>query len=142
MLCEITVGVANPEFRVSLFQTLKERPTHDAHEGCCFERLPSLDFEFDLPSMESLVTGLAQRDEIVRRIASGPSALNVVNIEYRIFGSADKRVRPGKVRIPARSKIRAVRLVGTPLRQCPDSSAVACQTPLFRRLWQSPARPA
>ena len=35
--------------------------------------------------MESLVTGLAQRDEIVRRIASGPSALNVVNIEYRIF---------------------------------------------------------
>ena len=36
--------------------------------------------------MESLVTGLAQRDEVVRRIASGPSALNVVNIEYRIFG--------------------------------------------------------
>lgn len=36
--------------------------------------------------MESLVTGLAQRDEIVRRIASGPSALNVVDIEYRIFG--------------------------------------------------------
>ena len=132
MLCEITVGVANPEFRVSLFQTLKERPTHDAHEGFCFERLPSLDFEFDLPSMESLVTGLAQRDEIVRRIASGPSALNVVNIEYRIFG------------LPAAvlSKIRAVRLVGTPLRQCPGSLAVACQTPLFRRLWQSPARPA
>ena len=86
MLCEITVGVANIEFWVSLFQTLKERPTHDTHEGFCFERLPSPDFEFDLPSMESLVTGLAQRDEIVRCIASGPSALNVVNIEYRIFG--------------------------------------------------------
>ena len=86
MLCEITVGVVNIEFRVSLFQTLKERPTHDAHEGFCFERLSPLDFEFDLPSMESLVTGLAQRDEIVRRIAPGPSALNVVNIEYRIFG--------------------------------------------------------
>ena len=71
---------------MSLFQTLKERPTHDAHEGFCFERLSPLDLEFDLPSMESLVTGLAQRDEIVRRIAPGPSALNVVNIEYRIFG--------------------------------------------------------
>ena len=85
MLGEITVGVTNIEFRVSLFQPLQKRPTHDAHEGFRFERFPSLDFEFDFPSMESPVTGLAQRDEIVRRIASGPSALNVVNIEYRIF---------------------------------------------------------
>lgn len=69
MLGEITVGVANTEFWVSLFQTFKERPTHDSHEGFRFERLASLDFELDLAAVQCLVTGLTQRDEIVRRIA-------------------------------------------------------------------------
>ena len=46
-------------------QTLEKRPTHDSHEGFRFERLSSLNFELDLAAVQSLVTGLAQRDEII-----------------------------------------------------------------------------
>lgn len=86
MLGEITVGVANTEFWVSLFQTFKERPTHDSHEGFRFERLASLDFELDLAAVQCLVTGLTQRDEIVRRIA--PAINKPPTIRFVIVGGS------------------------------------------------------
>ena len=81
VLRQIAVGVLDRQFRVRLAYAVKQRPAHDAHEGFRPERLTALDLQLDLPCVTGLVAGLAERNQVVGRIAAGLAAFEVVHVE-------------------------------------------------------------
>ena len=85
VLRQIAVGVLDRQFRVRLAYAVKQRPTHDAHEGFRPERLTALDLQLDLPCVIGLVAGLAERNQVVGRIAAGLAAFEVVYVEDLVF---------------------------------------------------------
>ena len=85
---QIAVGVLDRQVRMCLANAIKQRPTHDAHEGFRLERLTALDLQLDLPSVISLVAGLAERDQIVGGVAAGLAAFEVMDIEDLVFRAA------------------------------------------------------
>ena len=85
---QIAVGVLDQQVRMCLANAIKQRPTHDAHEGFRLERLTALDLQLDLPSVISLVAGLAERDQIVGGVAAGLAAFEVMDIEDLVFRAA------------------------------------------------------
>ena len=64
-----------------LANAIEQCPTHDAHEGFRPERLTALDLQLDLPCVTGLVAGLAERNQVVGRIAAGLAAFEVVHVE-------------------------------------------------------------
>ena len=88
VLRQIPVGVLDREFRMGLADAFKQRPAHDAHEGLCSERRAAPDLQLDLPCVICLVTGLAERDQVVWRVTARLAALKMMHVEDRILGSA------------------------------------------------------
>ena len=74
--------------KVRFFCSLKEFPTHDSHVCCIGKFLSTLGSKLNLSCVISLVAGLAKRDEIVRSIAPSLTALNVMDVENRVFALA------------------------------------------------------
>ena len=81
VLRQIAVGVLNRQTRMRLAHAIEQCPTHDAHEGFRPERLSALDLQLDLPCVTGLVAGLAERNQVVGRIAAGLAAFEVVHVE-------------------------------------------------------------
>ena len=81
VLRQIAVGVLNRQTRMRLAHAIEQCPTHDAHEGFRPERLSALDLQLDLPCVTGLVAGLAERNQVVGRIAAGLAAFEVVYVE-------------------------------------------------------------
>lgn len=68
---------------------LIDGPSHAIHVRGIAQTDPSpLDLVFLMTAMNQVVTGLTQRDEILRTIPSGLSRLNVMHIQDRVFGLA------------------------------------------------------
>ena len=81
VLRQIAVGVLNRQAGMRLAHAIEQCPTHDAHEGFRPERLTALDLQLDLPCVTGLVAGLAERNQVVGRIAAGLAAFEVVYVE-------------------------------------------------------------
>ena len=81
VLRQIAVGVLNRQARMRLAHAIEQCPTHDAHEGFRPERLSALNLQLDLPGVIGLVAGLAERNQVVGRIAAGLTAFEVVHVE-------------------------------------------------------------
>ena len=81
VLRQIAVGVLDRQFRVRLAYAVKQRPAHDAHEGFRPERLTVLDLQLDLSRVITLVACLAQRDQVVWRIAARFPTLKMMHVE-------------------------------------------------------------
>ena len=81
VLRQIAVGVLDRQFRVRLAYAVKQRPAHDAHEGFRPERLTALDLQLDLSRVITLVACLAQRDQVVWRIAARFPTLKMMHVE-------------------------------------------------------------
>ena len=83
MLRNVTIGQVNvPELFLCSFI---DCPTHNVHHGCITQGTTTLDFQLELTTMVSLVAGLAKRYEITWGITTSLTALQVVNIQNRVF---------------------------------------------------------
>ena len=88
VLRQIAVCVLNGLIRMNQLQTVKERPSHDSHKSFCAKGFSALDLQINLSLVIGLVTGLAEGDEVVRRVSAGTAALQVMDVEHRILGFA------------------------------------------------------
>lgn len=72
---------------VQLLQPFVERPAHDAHEGCIAKSHTTMDRlrQFHRAAMITSMTGLTKRDQVIWRIATYLSALNMMHIENLVF---------------------------------------------------------
>jgi len=66
--------------RIHGLHAMIERSTHNPHECGIAEMLSPLEIERDLSGVIRLMASFAQRNEIIRSIAAGLSALNMVDI--------------------------------------------------------------
>ena len=87
VLCQIPVSVLDRQFEMRLADALKQRPTHDSHEGFCSERRAASCLQLDLSCVICLVAGLAERYQVVGRVTARLAALKMMHIEERILGS-------------------------------------------------------
>lgn len=88
VLRQIAVGVLDRQFGMRPADAIKQRPTHDAHEGFCSERCAASCLQLDLPGVICLVAGLAERDQVVGRVSARLAALKMMHVEDQILGSA------------------------------------------------------
>lgn len=86
VLSYVTIGQVN----ISKFslRSLIDRPAHDVHHRRITQSCATLDFQVELSTMVSLMAGLAKRYEITRGIATDLAALQMVNIQDRVFALA------------------------------------------------------
>ena len=87
VLRQIAVGVFDRQFRMCPANAVKQRPTHDAHEGFSPERRAASCLQLDLSCVICLVACLAERDQVVWRITACLAALKMMHVEDRILGS-------------------------------------------------------
>jgi len=69
-------------------QAVQNHPAHNSHEGLRTERLSALCLQRDFAAVKRLMTRLTKREQVVGGIAACTSALQVMNIEHRVFRSA------------------------------------------------------
>ena len=83
VLSYVTISQVNvPKFQLRSFI---DRPTHDVHHRSITQGISTLDFQLELATMVSLVTSLAQSNQVGWGIATDLAALQMVNIQNRVF---------------------------------------------------------
>ena len=82
------VSIRPCDIRIRLPQLVDEALLHRVRRSCVAQRMPSHSSQHNLPTMQRLVACLAQRDEVVRRVASRLTGLDVVDVEHLVLAPA------------------------------------------------------
>lgn len=86
VLGNVTIGQVHiPKLSLGSFI---HRPTHNVHHRRITQSCATLDFQVELTTMVSLVAGLAQNNQVGWGIATNLAALQMVNIQDRVFALA------------------------------------------------------
>ena len=73
-LCDVPVGGTDLELRVRGFQALHNCLAQDVHMSCVFVRAASCTLQLDRASVQGLVAGRTERNQVIGGISSCPCA--------------------------------------------------------------------